>query len=93
MGRVLSIVVYFHLIGTSAHQSATAHTGLVTIAFSIKSHLGNDPNCTPGYYNNEGQFGEAGGLNTEAYGPGINAFNDLLAEWRAKGDLEGLELG
>ena len=47
--------------------------------------------CTPGYYNNEG--GErSGGLNGQTYTPGINRFNALLAEWRAKGDLEGLEL-
>ena len=48
--------------------------------------------CTPGYYNNEGHLSEGGGLFTDAYGPGINAFNSLLAEWRAKGDLAGLEL-
>jgi cyclohexanone monooxygenase len=47
--------------------------------------------CTPGYYNNEG--GErTGGLNGQTFTPGINAFNALLAEWRAKGALEGLEL-
>jgi len=47
--------------------------------------------CTPGYYNNEG--GErSGGLNGQTYTPGINKFNALLAEWRAKGDLEGLDL-
>ncbi len=47
--------------------------------------------CTPGYYNNEG--GErSGGLNGQTYTPGINKFNALLAEWREKGDLEGLEL-
>ena len=47
--------------------------------------------CTPGYYNNEG--GErSGGLNGQTYTPGINRFNRLLAEWREKGDLEGLEL-
>ena len=47
--------------------------------------------CTPGYYNNEG--GErSGGLNGQTYTPGINRFNALLAEWRAKGDLAGLEL-
>jgi len=48
--------------------------------------------CTPGYYNNEGHLEEGGGINSEAYGPGINAFNDLLAQWRAQGDLAGLEL-
>ena len=49
--------------------------------------------CTPGYYNNEGYLAEGGGINTDAYGPGVNAFNALLADWRAKGDLAGLELG
>jgi cyclohexanone monooxygenase len=49
--------------------------------------------CTPGYYNNEGQFAETPGtLNGEIYAPGANAFNALLAEWRKKGELEGLEL-
>ncbi len=47
--------------------------------------------CTPGYYNNEGSTG--GGLTGEIYAPGINAFNDLLAEWRAQGDMAGLHLG
>jgi cyclohexanone monooxygenase len=47
--------------------------------------------CTPGYYNNEG--GErSGGLNGQTYTPGINRFNALLAEWRAQGDMQGLEL-
>jgi len=35
---------------------------------------------------------KGGGLNNEAYGPGANAFNDLMATWRADGNLEGLEL-
>ena len=49
--------------------------------------------CTPGYYNNEGQLANrSGGLNNETYAPGVNAFNALLAAWRANGDLEGLEL-
>ena len=47
--------------------------------------------CTPGYYNNEGR---ASGGNTflGAYPRGINAFNQLLDDWRAAGDLDGLEL-
>jgi cyclohexanone monooxygenase len=50
--------------------------------------------CTPGYYNNEGKLNDpnARGLNGEAYAPGVNAFNALLAKWREQGDLEGLEL-
>jgi cyclohexanone monooxygenase len=49
--------------------------------------------CTPGYYNNEGHVVRGGGLGGESYAPGANAFNRLLANWRDKGDLEGLELG
>jgi cyclohexanone monooxygenase len=46
--------------------------------------------CTPGYYNREGQ-GQAN-MQNSPYAPGINAFNDLLAAWRKKGDLEGMTL-
>ncbi len=47
--------------------------------------------CTPGYYNREGQ-GSAS-MQNSPYAPGINAFNDLLSKWREQGDLEGMELG
>ncbi len=47
--------------------------------------------CTPGYYNNEG-MPRGGNAFLGAYAPGINAFNRLLEDWRAAGDLDGLEL-
>jgi len=47
--------------------------------------------CTPGYYNNEGAP-RAGSSFFGAFTPGANAFNQLLEEWRARGDLAGLEL-
>ncbi|MGU3498682.1 flavin-containing monooxygenase [Mycobacterium sp. C31M] len=49
--------------------------------------------CTPGYYNGEGNTEHlVSSAFTESYAPGINAFNNLLAKWRAGGDLDGLEL-
>ena len=53
-----------------------------------------DAECTPGYYNNEGGGGGEGIRSHlgEPYAPGFYAFGDLLAVWRDKGDLEGLEL-
>ena len=50
--------------------------------------------CTPGYYNNEGRGGAVrnGAFLGEFYSPGFYAFDDLIAEWRTKGDLAGLEL-
>lgn len=50
--------------------------------------------CTPGYYNNEGQGGAVknGAFLGDFYSPGFYAFDELIAQWRAKGDLDGLEL-
>jgi cyclohexanone monooxygenase len=47
--------------------------------------------CTPGYYNNEGQPSMRAAQNAP-YGAGPIAFVKLLEDWRAKGNLEGLEL-
>jgi cyclohexanone monooxygenase len=55
--------------------------------------------CPPSYFNNEGQevVNEKGEKKLrsylgEVYGPGFYAFETLLENWRAKGDLEGLVL-
>ena len=47
--------------------------------------------CTPGYYNNEGQPNALAARNG-SYGKGSIAFIRLLEDWRARGDLEGLTL-
>ena len=46
--------------------------------------------CTPGYYNNEGHVNINPQNNT--YGGGPIEFFKLMKKWRAKGNLEGLEL-
>ena len=49
--------------------------------------------CTPGYYNNEG--GGNGGIRAaigERYAPGFYAFDKLLQDWRANGQLAGIQL-
>ncbi len=55
--------------------------------------------CTPGYYNNEGEAHiTAEGKKKyrfflgDVYGPGWDAFQQLLQEWRDNGNLEGLVL-
>ena len=48
--------------------------------------------CTPGYYNREGQGRSSAGSQNSPYAPGINAFNARLAEWRDAGDLSGMAL-
>ena len=47
--------------------------------------------CTPGYYNNEGKPGERSGQDG-FYGGGSPAFFKILEDWRATGELKGLEI-
>jgi cyclohexanone monooxygenase len=48
-------------------------------------------NCTPGYYNNEGQPNGELIRQNGAYAPGIMAFSNVLDAWKAEGKLDGLE--
>ena len=48
--------------------------------------------CTPGYYNNEGQPGTGNSLIGSAYGGGPEAFFQILRDWRAEGTMQGVEL-
>jgi cyclohexanone monooxygenase len=47
--------------------------------------------CTPGYYNNEGNV-QALSVRNGSYGAGPVAFAKVLADWREDGTLKGLEL-
>src|SRR4051794_14356755 len=47
--------------------------------------------CTPGYYNNEGQPTGGSGF-AGAYPAGPAKFNQLLEDWRETGELPGMEL-
>jgi cyclohexanone monooxygenase len=47
--------------------------------------------CTPGYYNNEGSASKTGARNA-SYGGGSPAFLKILEDWRATGEMEGLEM-
>ncbi len=64
---------------------------LVQLAESARDIRAFQQQCTPGYYNNEGQP-SAGGFIGSSYGKGPMPFFDLLAEWRDAGTFAGLEL-
>jgi cyclohexanone monooxygenase len=54
--------------------------------------FGNQPDCTPGYYNNEGRdAGRRGLLNSMGYPDGPVAYFRYIDEWRSSGEFEGLE--
>ena len=76
----------------TVEASATAEDEWVrTIVELAQNNLGFLESCTPGYYNNEGKPAERSGQNG-FYGGGSIAFIKLLEQWRADGQLEGLEL-
>jgi len=55
--------------------------------------LGGSPEtCTPGYYNQEGTKERYRDVRLESYTKGLGAYRKVLAQWRADGELEGLEL-
>ena len=64
---------------------------LTTLAESARDFRAFQEQCTPGYYNNEGQPA-AGGFIGSSYGKGPMAFFQILADWRNDGTFAGLEL-
>ena len=64
---------------------------LVTLVESARDIRTFQEQCTPGYYNNEGQPG-AGGFLGSSYGNGPMPFFQLLADWRDAGTFSGLDL-
>jgi cyclohexanone monooxygenase len=48
--------------------------------------------CTPSYFNNEGDQTKKRGIFGEPWGEGYYAFEEMLAKWRDAGDLAGLDL-
>ena len=49
------------------------------------------PDCTPGYYNNEGQPAGPGAKYHVGYPQGATAYFKYIKEWRESGDFEGIE--
>ena len=79
---------------SSLEPSQQAETDWVrTITQGADSRASFQTDCTPGYYNNEGKPGEGPGWFGGNYAGGAQQFFELLADWRAKGDLAGIETG
>jgi cyclohexanone monooxygenase len=52
------------------------------------------PDCTPGYYNNEGRDpGPSRAFFALGYPQGAMAFFRYIDEWRSSGEFEGLDFG
>ena len=70
--------------------SESAETAWIDLLRNSPGRMTSSPDCTPGYYNNEGQDpGPAAKLNV-GYPAGATAYFRYLDTWRSNGQFEGL---
>jgi hypothetical protein len=89
---IAAVVAHALTIG-ALEVEATAEAEQAWVALfesSTRGFLGN-PDCTPGYYNNEGaEPTPAQRLNASGYPDGPVAFFALIDRWRTSGSFDGL---
>ncbi len=92
-GQTLATIVsHAESIGaTTVQTSEDAENEWVAMLLEGGRRFGNNPDCTPGYYNNEGHDpGPKALLNMVGYPEGPVAFFDFINTWRTNGNFEGL---
>jgi cation diffusion facilitator CzcD-associated flavoprotein CzcO len=67
-----------------------AENAWVQLMLSSAGRMSNSPDCTPGYYNNEGQDPGPAVKLAVGYPAGATAYFRYLDEWRNSGRFEGL---
>ncbi len=90
---VAAVVAHVRELGMDeVDVTATAEQAWVgMLDNNVGSFLGN-PDCTPGYYNNEGKpAGRRERLNSSGYPDGPVAYFEYIDNWRKSGDFDGLE--
>ena len=91
---ITAIVTHAERVGaTEVEVTSEAETAWVDLLIGgDRRFRGGGPDCTPGYYNNEGQdAGERGLLNSLGYPDGPVAYFDYIDAWRSSGAFEGLQ--
>ena len=93
-GTTIAAIVR-HALDVGAEQVETTHEAeqawVQLLATNETSFLAN-PDCTPGYYNNEGQpTGRREKLNMSGYPQGPVAYFSYIDGWRTSGEFSGVE--
>ena len=73
----------------TVEPSAAAETAWVELLLTGPGSMIGGPDCTPGYYNNEGQ--DPGQFLGYGYPYGPSAYFTYIDKWRASGTFDGLE--
>ncbi|HVV24626.1 MAG TPA: NAD(P)/FAD-dependent oxidoreductase, partial [Pseudonocardiaceae bacterium] len=90
-GRTIAVTIKHALDNGYSQVEATraAEDGWVDMLLSGPGRMFGSPDCTPGYYNNEGQPSEPRKLNV-GYPKGATAYFRFIDAWRSSGDFDGL---
>jgi cation diffusion facilitator CzcD-associated flavoprotein CzcO len=87
--------VISHALETGAEvveATSQAERAWMEMLDSAPDSLLSNPDCTPGYYNNEGQDSSPADVrNARGYPAGPAPYFDFIEQWRASGDFDGLE--
>ena len=71
--------------------TAEAEQAWLDLLLAGMRRFGGAADCTPGYYNNEGQPEGRAVLDMLGYPEGPVAYFAYIDEWRSSGDFEGVE--
>ena len=90
---IARILAHAQSIGaTTVEVTQAAEEAWVNLLESSPQGFLGNPDCTPGYYNNEGgPIGRRERLNVSGYPAGPVAYFQYIDEWRRSGRFEGLE--
>jgi cyclohexanone monooxygenase len=91
--RTIATVVRHALDAGKAEVEVTreAEDAWVNMLLSGPGLMLGSQECTPGYYNNEGQDPGPTARSFVGYPAGASAYFRYIAQWRESGDFEGLE--
>jgi cyclohexanone monooxygenase len=92
-GTTIALVVRHALDGghDRVEVTAAAEQEWLDLLASGPGMMLGSADCTPGYYNNEGQPGGPGAWTFIGYPMGASAYFAYLEGWRTSGDFEGLD--
>jgi cation diffusion facilitator CzcD-associated flavoprotein CzcO len=90
---IATIISHAEEVGAEEVEvTADGEAGWIDLLEANPRQFGGSPDCTPGYYNNEGQdSGRRGVLNSLGYPDGPVAYFDYIDRWRNSGDFVGLD--
>ena len=76
---------------TEIEVTKAAEDAWVALLLTSAGRMAGGPDCTPGYYNNEGREPGPGARLNVGYPAGAKAYFEYIDDWRKSGEFEGLE--